>query len=70
MAFEVHFQLLVTDNVGNISKHMLLLKGFLNSLGVMLNVHEYLIVSRIDHLQVLHDKQKNDHKNRSWRGNH
>ena len=48
---------------------MLPLKGFLYSLGVMLNVHEYLIVSRIDRLQVLHDKQKNDHKNQSWRGN-
>ena len=33
-------ELLVTDNARNISKPMLLLKVFLYSLGVTLNVHE------------------------------
>ena len=32
--------LLVTDNARSISKHMLLLKVFLYSLGVTLNVHK------------------------------
>ena len=52
MAFEVYHkteqveqvifnrELLVTDNARSISKHMLLLKVFLYSLGVTLNVHE------------------------------
>ena len=47
MAFEVYhkivisnWELLVTDNAGSISKHMLLLKVFLYSLGVTLNVYE------------------------------
>ena len=51
MAFEVchkidqvtfNWELLVTDNARSISKHMLLLKGFLYSLGVTLNVNEQL----------------------------
>ena len=33
-------ELLVTDNVQNISKHMLFLKVSLYSLGVTLNAHE------------------------------
>ena len=33
-------ELLVTGNARSISKHMLLLKDFLYSLGVTLNVHE------------------------------
>ena len=49
MAFEVYhkknqvifnWELLLTDNARSISKHMLLLKVFLYSLGVTLNVHE------------------------------
>ena len=31
---------LVTDNARSISKHMVLLKGFLCSLGVTFNIHE------------------------------
>ena len=38
--FIFNWELLVTDNARSISKHMLLLKGFLYSLGVTLNVHE------------------------------
>ena len=49
MAFEIYhkkdqvifkWELLVTDNAGNISKHMLLLKVFPYSLEVMFNVRE------------------------------
>ena len=29
----------------------------------------WIIVGRIDHLQALHDKRKNNHNNRSWKGN-
>ena len=35
-----NWELVVTDNAGSISKHMLLLKGYLYSLGVTLNVYE------------------------------
>ena len=35
-----NWELLVTDNARSISKHMLLLKVFLDSLGVTLNVRE------------------------------
>ena len=35
-----NWELLATDNARSISKHMLLLKTFLDSLGVTLNVHE------------------------------
>ena len=38
--FIFNWELLVTDNARSISKHMLLLKGFLHSLGVTLNAHE------------------------------
>ena len=49
MTFEVYqkinqaifnWELLVTDNAQSVSKHMLLLKVFLYSLGVTLDVHE------------------------------
>ena len=39
-----NWELLVTDNAQSISRHMLLLKIFLYSLGVALNVHEKLSV--------------------------
>ena len=35
-----NWELLVTDNAQSISKHMLLFKVFLYSLGVILNAHE------------------------------
>ena len=49
MTFEVYqkinqaifnWELLVTDNAQSVSKHVLLLKGFLYSLELTLNIHE------------------------------
>ena len=65
-----NWELLVNDNAGSIFKHKLLLKVFLYfSIRVACNAAcTWIIVCRVDRLRALHDKPRNYHKNRSWRG--